>query len=250
MDTIYRVRPANNHTLDELNNSYLWFSRPIGFKGDINDANIAAFINDTEAIKRGIDHSLPNFPYERFCKQMEHTGICCFTTECPDVKTIRKFPKCSNGNSICIEYDRHKLEEFFLNHRTAPIYPCFIPVIYDDNPTKLQTNGEWSILWNKDENGEIYKTIPGILHEHPRELDRFIRMLLTRINSQFKGQKEERIILGGRNIPNHDNDLLGYRIPIPEDTIKNVIVYPAVHKSYVEKLEAITFIKDKIIEMA
>ena len=179
MDTISRVRPANNHTLDELNNSYLWFSRPIGFKGDINDANIAVFINDTEAIKRGIDHSLPNFPYERFCKQMEHTGICCFTTECPDDKIIKKFPKCSNGNSICIEYDRHKLEEFFLNHRTAPIYPCFIPVIYDDNPTKLQTNGEWSILWNKDENGEIYKTIPGILHEHPRELDRFIRMLLT-----------------------------------------------------------------------
>ena len=164
MDTIYRVRPANNHTLDELNNSYLWFSRPIGFKGDINDANIAAFINDTEAIKRGIDHSLPNFPYERFCKQMEHTGICCFTTECPDDKIIKKFPKCSNGNSICIEYDRHKLEEFFLNHRTAPIYPCFIPVIYDDNPTKLQTNGEWSILWNKDENGEIYKTIPGDIY--------------------------------------------------------------------------------------
>ena len=174
----------------------MWFSRPIGFKGDINDANIAAFINDTDAIKRGIEHSFPNFPYKRFCKQMEHTGICCFTTECPDVKTIRKFPKCSNGNCICIEYDRQKLEEFFLNHRATPIYPCFTSVIYDDNPTKLQTDGEWSILWKKDENGELYKTIPGILHEHPRELDTFIRMFLTRINSKFKGQKEERIILG------------------------------------------------------
>ena len=250
MDTIYRVRPANNHTLDELNNSYLWFSRPIGFKGDINDANIAAFINDTEAIKRGIDHSLPNFPYERFCKQMEHTGICCFTTECPDDKIIKKFPKCSNGNSICIEYDRQKLEEFFLNHRATPIYPCFTSVIYDDNPTKLQTDGEWSILWKKDENGELYKTIPGILHEHPRELDTFIRMFLTRINSKFKGQKEERIILGGCNIPSHDNNLLGYCIPIPEDTVKNVIVYPTVHKSYVDKLGDISFIEKKIIKLA
>lgn len=181
---------------------------------------------------------------------MEHTGICCFTTECPDVKTIRKFPKCSNGNCICIEYDRQKLEEFFLNHRATPIYPCFTSVIYDDNPTKLQTDGEWSILWKKDENGELYKTIPGILHEHPRELDTFIRMFLTRINSKFKGQKEERIILGGCNIPSHDNNLLGYCIPIPEDTVKNVIVYPAVHKSYVDKLGDISFIEKKIIKLA
>lgn len=248
MDNIYRIRPANNFTIDELRNSYLWFSRPIGFKGDTNDANISAFIDNTDAIKRGIEYSLPNFPYKSFCEQMSHTGICCFTYEFPDNNRVRKFPKCSNGNCICIEYDKHKLEDFFLNHKSTPIYPCFIPVVYADNPTKLQTDGEWSILWSKDKDGEFYKTIPGILHEHPRELDTFIRMLLTRISSKFKAQKEERIILGGYNIPSHDNNLLGYRIPIPEDTIKNVIVYPTVHKSYVDELGAITSIKEKIIK--
>ena len=43
MNNIYRVRPANEYTIDELKNSYLWFSRPKGFKGDIDDANICAF---------------------------------------------------------------------------------------------------------------------------------------------------------------------------------------------------------------
>lgn len=55
MSSIYRVRPANKSTLDELTNSYLWFSKPNGFKGDAKDANIGAFVTDTAAIKRGID---------------------------------------------------------------------------------------------------------------------------------------------------------------------------------------------------
>ena len=225
----------------------MWFSRPIGFKGDTNDANISAFINDTNAIKRGFEYLFPDFLYNEFCELMGHTGICCFTNELPNNTMVKKFPKCSNGKCICIEYDKHKLEEFFLNHKSTPIPQGFNRVIYDDNPTKLETDGEWSILWSKGKNDKLYKTIPGIMHEHPREFDAFIRILLTRINSKFKGQKEERIILGGRNIPSHDNNLLGYSIPIPEDTVKNVIVYPNVDRCYVNKLEAIPFIKEKIV---
>lgn len=70
MDSIYRVRPANCYTIDELRKSYLWFSRPIGFKGDTNDANIGAFINDTNAIKRGFEYLFPDFPYSEFCELM------------------------------------------------------------------------------------------------------------------------------------------------------------------------------------
>lgn len=45
-------------------------------------------------------------------------------------------------------------------------------------------------------------------------------MLLTRINSKFTVQKEERIILGGCNILSHDSTLLGYKIPIPQNAIE------------------------------
>ena len=34
MDVVYRVRPANEFTIAELKEPYLWFSRPVGFKGD------------------------------------------------------------------------------------------------------------------------------------------------------------------------------------------------------------------------
>lgn len=47
----YRVRPCNNYTLDELRKGYIWFSRPT-YYNDIDDANIAAFIKDTDAIKK------------------------------------------------------------------------------------------------------------------------------------------------------------------------------------------------------
>lgn len=249
MNNIYRVRPANEYTIDELKNSYLWFSRPKGFKGDIDDANICAFFNNTEVIKRGFEFSFPNFPYEEFFERMSHTGICCFTNELPNNEIAKKFPKCSKGNCLCIEYDRRGLEEFFLNHRSTPICPCFIPVVYDDNPTKLETCDKWSFLWSEDENGKFYKTIPGILYEHPRVFDSFIRILLTRLSSRFSAQKEERIILGGCNIPSHDENLLGYRVSIPEDLINTIIVYPNVNTDYVNQLKAITSIKDKIVSV-
>ena len=48
---IFRVRYCDENTIDELTNSYLWFSCPLNFKGDTKDANIGAFVTDTDAIK-------------------------------------------------------------------------------------------------------------------------------------------------------------------------------------------------------
>ena len=58
-NSIFRVRPVKKYTLDELVNCYLWFSKPAGFKGDANDANISAFITDTPAIERGFKYVCP-----------------------------------------------------------------------------------------------------------------------------------------------------------------------------------------------
>lgn len=61
---IFRVRYCDENTIDELTNSYLWFSRPLNFKGDTKDANIGAFVTDTDAIKRGLMYVDPNFDFD------------------------------------------------------------------------------------------------------------------------------------------------------------------------------------------
>ena len=246
MNTIFRVRPCNDTTIDELVNSYLWFSRPTEFKGDAKDANIGAFVTDTEAIKRGLEACFHDFPYEKLYKEMSYTGICCFTKELPSSTQINHFPNCTNKNCISIEFDKVKIEDFFKTHRCYPIYPCFNEVVYSKEPTKLETCDQWSILWETIDNVCIYKTIPGIVHEHPRNFDEFIRKLLTRIDSKFQDQKEERIILGGCNIPQHAEETKGYKIGIPSDAILKIHVYPGVKKEFIAKLKGIDSIRDKI----
>lgn len=241
---IYRVRPVNENTFDELEKSYLWFSKRKGFRGDSNDANIGAFMNDTDAIKRGFKYLFPQ-SYKSFFEQIEQTEFCCFTNEMPDDARVKRFPNCSNGKCICVVYDRKKLEQFFLMHEK--IYPCFIPVVYDNNPTRLETDGEWSILWEEDDNGKLYKTIPGMMYEGPQILDEFIRRLFTRISSKFKNQKEERIVLGGSNIPNYDENKLGCQILIPEEVIKRIIVYPNVEEADLRRMYAIPSVKEKMM---
>lgn len=243
---VYRVRPLNSYTIDELRHSYLWFSRPTEFKGDIQDANIGAFITDTEAIKKGILLVCPGFPFDLWFEKMSHTGICCFTKNRPTQNEIRKFPRCSMGNAICIEFDKEGLVEFFRSHKKCPQDNCFHDVVYDENPTKIEQYDEWSILWETNGNGKLYKTIPGILYEHPRGLDKFIFMLLTRINSKFSAQREMRIILGGRNIPSHEKELKGYRLDIPNSLITKVWIYGNSKKDLIEEVQSIPEIKDKI----
>ena len=90
---------------------------------------------------------------------MGYIGICCFTTELPTSDELRHFPNCGNGRGICIEYDTAKLEDFFAKDSKIPIPPIFHDVIYDNEPTKLDTCGDWSILWEKGKDYNKYKTI-------------------------------------------------------------------------------------------
>lgn len=247
---IYRVRPCKPYTIDELRHSYLWFSRPNGFRGDDMDANIGAFVTDTPAIEKGFRVSNPDYPFDKWYELMAHTGICCFTTKLPSSSAIGKYPRCSTARGICIEYDREKLSNFFESHRQYPLHPTFQKVVYDEEPTKLETCDEWSILWGKYDDGtKLYRTIPEILHSHPREFDKFIFKLLTRINSQYSKQHEERIILGGRNIPSHD-DVEGYKIEIPSECINRIIVYPKVSKKFKEQLSSIKGLERKIVSIS
>ena len=245
----YRVRPLNKNTLDELTNSYLWFSRPSAFKGDSKDGNIGAFVTDTPAIKKGFLLMWPDFPFEEWYRKMDHTGICCFTTQIPTSDEMSHFPRCKNGKGICIEYDKLKLTNYFARESSVILRPEFFKVIYNENPTKLDSCDKWSILWEDcGEKGEKrYRTIPEIFsYSHPRDKDEFIYKLLTRLNSRFKNQKEERLIIGSPLAPSHEEQIQGYKVPIPNDAINHIFVYPKVGDIFKRALQNIESIKNKI----
>ena len=246
-NSIFRVRPVNENTHDELVNCYLWFSKPEGFRGDTSDANISAFVTETPAIERGFKYVNPDFPFDKWYKGLSNTGICCFTRELPLKSRLRKFPGCTSANAICIEYDKQKIESFFERHRTYPIVPCFRKIQYSHYPTKIDSCDEWSILWKIGEGYKMYRTIPNILYSHPRELDKLIYILLTRISSKFKRQKEERIILGAALAPSDQNSAKGYRIPIDNDMIRHVYIYAGVSHKQKFIISQIPNIKDKIV---
>lgn len=246
----YRVRPLNKNTIDELTNSFLWFSRPSAFKGDSKDANIGAFVTDTPAIKNGFLLMWPDYPFEVWYKTMNHTGICCFTTQIPTSEELSYFPRCEEGKGICIEYDKLKLTNYFARESTIIVRPEFFKVIYDDNPTKLDSCDKWSILWENygEDVGKRYRTIPEIYcYSHPKDKEEFIYKLLTRLSSRFENQKEERLILNYKNVPSHDEDIQGYKVPIPNDAINHIFVYPKVGDSFKRALQNIESIQDKLI---
>lgn len=246
-NSIFRVRPVNENTLDELENCYLWFSKPSGFKGDTNDANIGAFVKDTIAIEQGFKYSRPEFPFVEWYDGLSKTGICCFTSEFPYKSKLRFFPGCTSGRAICIEYDRANLETFFERHRQYPIVPCFRKVQYAKHPTKIETSDEWSILWEVGDGYKLYRTIPNILHSHPRDLDELLYKLLTRISSRFKRQKEERIILGAGLITPYDSISEGYKIFLPNEVIKKIYIYPSVSSNDKSVISKIAGLKDKLV---
>lgn len=238
----YRLRPMNDLTIDELVNHFLWFSKRSGFK-DKYDANIGAFIEDTPQIKRGLQLRYTEEGVNEIIRQMDNVGICCFTKKIPAKHIIGKFPK--GNRSICIEYDKKTLEDYFENSDYALPNP-FHDVVYDDQPTKMETDGLYHILWEKSEYGKVYKSINDVFSDI-RTVDKLFQLLLTRINSKYGIQREMRIILGGRNLQNKDLSQSGYRVDIPKEAINKVYIINRPDSQFCSKLENIDYLKNKIV---
>lgn len=217
---IYRLRPLNQFTLCELEEPYLWFSKPTAFKDD-EDANIAMFIEKNDIVKKALSQVLSEDQIQELSDKMKHIGICCFTIDIPDNRNKERLPK--GYKSLVIEFDNSSLSDYFLNSKYA-IPECFRPVVYSDNAIKLKQDGVYQYLYDKGEWGECYKSIKE-LTIHPRYIDRFIFFLLTRLKDKFSIQKEERIILSGHNIKEFDDNLTGYKIPIPRECIRRIYFY-------------------------
>lgn len=238
----YRLRPICDTTIDELKNHYLWFSKRCGFR-DKYDANIGAFLDNTDQILNGLERIFTKEGIYEFVHQMDKIGICCFSKSLPLRKNLNKFP---NGkHSICIKYKVELIEDLFRNGSYAMQNP-FHDVMYFEKPTIIEGDGKYHILREKTEDGCIYDSVLSIVH-NPRDFEKLILMLLTRIDIKFKDQDETRIILGGRNLQGRNTTENGYRIKIPQESIESVFIYaPMIDDNFLARLKKIPYIANKI----
>lgn len=238
---IYRFRPCR-YAIDELKDSYLWFSMPKGFN-DPNDANLGAFVICNRPILRALLRYCHNQKsvIKQWIKAFSFTGICCFTRCHPKKEAFQNFPGCKHYG-VCVEFDKLALEDFFYKP-TYHINPCFLDVQYAKCPTQLEQDGEWRIL--TEDNGE-WKKYQNTKDMDPKKFDQLIRLFLSRVSDKFSRQQEERIILGGINIPPHDETTKGYKIKIPNDLIHRIYVHPKCPDKFIEQLYKIHTIKGKI----
>ncbi len=82
-DSVYRLRPTNNKTIEEITQAYLWFSKPKGFKDCKQDSNIQAFFDNCDILKDALDGYLTKEEIKYLYSHMKHIGICCFTKDLP-----------------------------------------------------------------------------------------------------------------------------------------------------------------------
>ena len=237
MGSVYRVRPLNDNTLSELNESYLWFSKPSGFK-DVEDSNIQLMIDENEIVQKAFSLILKEDGIAELKEKMKHIGICCFTKTLPTTERKERLPK--GKNSICVEYDKEKLSDYFLNKEKLP--DCFKEIIYSNKPIKVEKEDDYHFLYQKDENGELYKSIFE-MQRNPQKRDEFMFFLLTRINEKFKQQEEIRIIWAGFRIKESED--MGYHINIPKECIKYIHIYPNTDPDFVDKIKKLGYdVKD------
>lgn len=229
MSSIFRLRPSSKSTIDELHNSYLWFSRPTEFN-DSDDANIIAFAETNEKVKESFNRVFKN--YVGLGKEAEFSGICCFTESLPIIKDWKYFPKGYDG--IFIEYDKEMLEQHFIN--IYGLGDCFKKVDYLSNPLVIKSSSDYDILWEIVGDDLLYKSLWEIEHDS-KLMDKLFLKLFTRIGDKYEKQKELRVILGGRNIPDKSPDLKGYKINIPSISIKNTYIHPNTKQTFVTELE-------------
>jgi hypothetical protein len=164
----------------------------------------------------------------------------------PELKKWKKFPGGNNG--IFIEYDRQILSEYFM--KSYGIGDCFNQVEYLVEPIIIKKCDDYHILWEKYKDGSfLYISLWQIEHDS-KLMDRLFLKLFTRINKKYKEQKELRIILGGRNIPDKTNNNIGYKIQIPIDSIKAIYVQPKTPQNFINELKTVINPQIQIVKLS
>jgi hypothetical protein len=212
---IYRLRPSNKNTINELEANYLWFSKPRYFN-DTQDSNILSFAKNDSSILNLINTVFGGS--SEVVAFLNSVGICCFTNRKPNSNSWTHFPKCRNG--ILVEYDKELLEKHFI--KCYGLGDCFKKIEYLRNPIIFDSSRPNDILWRQEDGYNIYKTLNDIAN-NSRDMDKFFLKMFTRLNYKHHRQKEERIILKEEFLRNDEFALKqGYKIPIDKKAILKV----------------------------
>jgi len=240
MSKIYRLRPVNDLTIEELKEHYLWFSKPTEYRDDA-DSNIFSFIDNNESIEASFKRIYRE--YKEVVNLSKQIGICCFTKTLPKLNVWKKFPKGHKG--IIIEYDKGIIEQHLID--TIGLGDCFKSVEYFSAPTLFKSYSEHDILWEKyDDGSKRYKALREI-EKDPRLLDELFLRMFTRINVKYSIQNEARVILGGENIPDKTENIKGYKLKIPQKSILTIYASPNTPKEFIKTLNELG-IKIKVVD--
>lgn len=233
MSEIFRIRPANSFLIEELEESYLWFSRPSEFN-DTEDSNVFSFIEKNETIKSSFIRLFSN--YNEIVTLASTIGVCCFTNSLPEKQLWKKFPKGYNG--VLIKYDKSIIEKQFQINFGLP--DCFKKVEYFPVPTLFKKYSEHDILWEITKNGELYKSLIDIEKDEKLRDELFLK-IFTRIKDKYSYQNEYRIILSGNNIPNKSSEIDGYKVSIPKTATLAIYIHPNTPDPILNKINSLDF---------
>ncbi len=244
-ESLYRLREASETTISELETPHLYFSTPDAYK-DVNDANILGFIESDESVHKVFDQFLNDKGIAHLVERLRSIGICCFTTEIPKGKAKSNF--LNWRKPICIEYDSAVVENIFTNN-TDGIIPFHVgPISYHKEPLIFdkEDNSSWHILWEENDSVVVYKSLKSI-NIFNKEFDELIKKMFTRLSQKYSYQKEIRFI--SRPLTQIGNNVKGYRLNIPEQAIKKVLIDKSIGSDdeFVKKISTIPHIKDKIV---
>ena len=112
---------------------------------------------------------------------------------------------------------------------------CFKDVEYIDNPLVFNSYSQYDIEWEIGKDRTLYKSLSEI-EKDQKLMDELFLKMFTRLDKRYCEQNEQRIILGGRNIPNKNQGITGYKISIPLESIKRIYLHPNTPSNIIKEL--------------
>lgn len=242
----YKYSSWDDFCIDAVSNRYFWFSKPINFN-DPFDCNMD-ILKHCETTNKVLNHNDENLTYPQnnpfiyIKKQTDNFGVLCLTSPLPEGNIGDKGYNnnhfwahyANNHKGIALGFDVAKIKDYYTD--LLQCKASLLPVNYGKGALDIENHEfvlEKTNTWIKTQR------VNGIFgpYANDKDIELFFEQLLLYKDERVWGnENESRIILGGRALailnndgknifPNVSYDLIydsGYRMPYPEDVLKEV----------------------------
>lgn len=230
MANIYKYLPIDDYSFDSLKNKYLWFSKPPYFN-DPFDCNLELFEYYQNFSPEGNKELVASLK-----ARAKDFGICCFSRRNDNLHMWALYGNSHAG--ICLEYDHSLLKNCYSSMFQAN---CdLVECDYRDHPIDL--DGE--IEWQKSSESVFFKPVKAVLASL-KDFDKLVQMvLLQKQRSTWFNEEELRIIISGLALKHgankfEDVNKKGYKIPLPQNALRGIILGNKVAESCKLKIQQI-----------